>query len=190
MLFWRIMTLPEITSAGIYDSAIRAKNLKVSKNRKTTMFEIELPLESGGISYVDAAAHAVTPELVICAKPGQTRHSRFPFRCYFVHLRVSEGPLRDVLLSMPDFLLTCQRAEYLALFKELIGCYNALNADDELLLQSLVLRLIYLLKRDQRQAFSSSAASVPSDAVDRAIAFIGEDLTRDLTWRAWPVPSP
>jgi hypothetical protein len=48
------MVLPKIVAIGIYNSDLAVKNIKVTKNRKTTMFEIELPIENGGVSYVEA----------------------------------------------------------------------------------------------------------------------------------------
>ena len=48
------MELPKLVAAGIYDSRIAAKNVAISKNRKTTMFEIEIPIESGGFSYINS----------------------------------------------------------------------------------------------------------------------------------------
>ena len=42
--------LPEIVAAGIYNSRIAVKDKLITKNRKTTMFEIEIPIEKGGIS--------------------------------------------------------------------------------------------------------------------------------------------
>ena len=70
------MDLPNLVAAGIYDSRIATKNIAISKNRKTTMFEIELPMESGGISYIDNEARKIEPNLIICAKPGQIRHTK------------------------------------------------------------------------------------------------------------------
>ena len=79
------MILPEIVEIGFYDSNIVDKNFRISKNRKTTMFEIELPLEEGGTSYVDTESKAISPNMIICAKPDQVRHTKFPFKCYFIH---------------------------------------------------------------------------------------------------------
>ena len=45
------ISLPEIVAAGVYKSDVAHKNKTITKNRKTTMFEIELPLENGGIPY-------------------------------------------------------------------------------------------------------------------------------------------
>lgn len=64
------MILPEIVAVGIYNSQIAAKNIKISKNRKTSMFEIELPIEDGGISYIDANSKQINSDMMICAKPG------------------------------------------------------------------------------------------------------------------------
>ena len=77
------MQLPQIVAVGIYNSHNSANNKSSSHNRKTTMFEIELPIEIGGISYINTNTMPITPNMLICAKPGQTRHTKFPFKCYF-----------------------------------------------------------------------------------------------------------
>ena len=47
------ITVPEIVSAGMYNARIAYKGKSKSMNRKTSMFEIELPLENGGTSYIN-----------------------------------------------------------------------------------------------------------------------------------------
>ena len=42
------MILPDIVAIGIYNSQKSMRNTEISRNRKTTMFEIELPVVSGG----------------------------------------------------------------------------------------------------------------------------------------------
>ena len=75
------LQLPEIVAIGVYNARLAHKNVLVTKNRKTTMFEIELPIEGGGISFINNESAAITENLVICAKPGQIRHTRLPFKC-------------------------------------------------------------------------------------------------------------
>ena len=96
--------LPEIVSVGIYNAQLAIKNRSVSKNRKTTMFELELPIEDGGISYIDNTSKPITKDLVICAKPGQIRHTRLPFKCYYIHMIVNDGRLLDMLSSLPNYM--------------------------------------------------------------------------------------
>ena len=91
--------LPEIVAMGIYNSQIVFKNKSISPKRKTTMFEIELPLNNGGISYINDTSHSIAENVVICAKPGQIRHTRLPFKCYYIHMIVNEGQIFDVLSS-------------------------------------------------------------------------------------------
>ena len=47
------ITVPEIVSAGMYNARIAYKGKSKSMNRKTSMFELELPIISGGTSYID-----------------------------------------------------------------------------------------------------------------------------------------
>ena len=89
--------LPDIVAAGIYNAQIVHKNKTVTPIRKTTMFEIEMPLDNGGISYINDTSHPIVKNTVICAKPGQIRHTRLPFKCYYIHIIVSEGELFDIL---------------------------------------------------------------------------------------------
>ncbi len=89
--------LPDIVSLGLYNAQLAQKNRAVTQNRMTTMFELELPLEDGGISYIDDSSHAISVNTVICAKPGQLRHTRLPFKCHYVHMVVTEGRMLDIL---------------------------------------------------------------------------------------------
>ena len=61
------MELPIIVAAGIFDSKIVAKNTVVSRKRTTTMFEIELPIDDGGISYIDDSFSPIKSNMVVCA---------------------------------------------------------------------------------------------------------------------------
>ena len=96
--------LPEIISIGIFNAQLAIKNRLVSKNRKTTMFEIELPIEDGGVSYIDDDVRAISKNTVIVARPGQLRHTRLPFKCYYVHIIVKEGEIFDYLMNLPNFI--------------------------------------------------------------------------------------
>ena len=87
------MVLPKIVAVGIYDSKIIRPGVTISKNRKVSMFEIEIPLEKGGVSYIDTSSRAIDTKMLICAKPGQRRHTRVPYKCYDRHMMVEAGIL-------------------------------------------------------------------------------------------------
>ncbi len=175
------MVLPEIVAVGIYNSQYAAKNTMVSKNRKTSMFEIELSIEEGGISYIGEDSMAITPCMVICAKPGQIRHTRFPYKCYFVHIILHEGVLYDALMQMPDFFETDKAEHYARLFQKLLK-YNDVSGDQEIMQQSLFLELIYTLRRDT-EGLSKIGNYKNSNAIrmETALRFIKENITEELT---------
>jgi AraC-like DNA-binding protein len=175
------MELPQIVSAGIFDSRVARKNAVVSKGRKTTMFEIELAMEEGGVSYIDSGVTPIRRGTVVSAKPDQMRHSKFPYQCYFVHMSVPKGALYDTLMNTPDFFQTEQYDIYEAIFKKLIKAYNSLSPKEEILLQSLVLELIYTTAKDTAAEFSGSKTAGNGFMIEGALAYIKEHLTEPLT---------
>lgn len=178
------MLLPEIVAAGIYSSQFCAKNTPVSKNRKTTRFEIELPMENGGISYIGDTAMPITPNMIICAKPGQVRHTKFPYKCYFVHIVLHGDILYDTLLRTPDIFQTDKAEIYQNLFTRLIK-YYASPAENEIILQSLVLELIHTISRDGAKVIRQNTQSSSNALrVDSAIQYIKGHLTEDLSLEA------
>ena len=57
--------LPEIVATGIYNLKIPSKNKMITNNRKTTMFEIEIPIESGSFSSQSYFSYAFKREMKI-----------------------------------------------------------------------------------------------------------------------------
>ena len=174
------MNLPEIVAAGIYDSRIAVRNTTISKNRNTTMFELELPLENGGISYIDSNSFPIKPNMIICAKPNQKRHTKFPYKCYYVHMIIHEGPLYDILINMPDFYETDKYERYFKIFKDLIKQHNSLSTDEELILHSNLLELIYIIKKDSTKRPANLNSANNYLLIDNTIKYIKEHLTEEL----------
>ena len=111
------------------------------------MFEIELPIEKGGVSYINSDSKQIDPDLIICAKPGYIRHTKFPYQCYYVHMNIHSGTLYETLINMPDFLTVDQSDRYNEIFTKLITHYNAHTESEEIILQSLILELINMLNK-------------------------------------------
>ena len=177
------MKLPEIVTVGIYNSQINAKNIKISKNRKASMFEIELPLENGGVTYIDSDSVVIEPDLIICAKPGQVRHTRFPFKCLYVHMILHEGVLYDTLMNTPNFFKTDMRDVYEKIFLKMVKYHNTFSKSDEIKLQSLILDLIYTIEQDKAKFFRINNANTSNSymVIENALDYISKHLTEDLS---------
>ena len=128
--------LPQIVSVGIYNAQIAIKNKLVSNNRKTTMFEIELPISDGGTSYIDNTSHTISENIIICAKPGQMRHTKLPFMCYYIHMIINDGPLFDILSSLPNYIDLSDTCEIKEIFTLLREHYDTGIPENDILLQN------------------------------------------------------
>jgi len=176
------IVLPEIVAIGVYNAELAVKNREITKNRKTTMFEIELPTEKGGISHINEETVPITGDLLICAKPGQTRHTRLPFKCYYIHMMISGGALYDILMNAPNYITVDNAEKYLEIFKKLCNYYDTGLERDKIILQSLVLKLIYLIDVSSQKSDRADKIKRNNDnAIKKAIKYIENNLTSDLS---------
>lgn len=174
--------LPEIIAVGIYNTDVAVKNRESTPNRRTTMFEIELPIERGGISYIDGEASPIDTDMVICAKPGQIRHTRLPFKCYYIHMIVNGGELYDRLTDIPSFIRPSDVGVYAKIFEKLCAYYETALDTDRIMLQSLVLELVYTLCRhSEKQLYRDKSSRHSYEAIEKAIAYIKQNLTSELS---------
>ncbi len=172
--------LPRIIAVGIFNAQVTPKK-SITENRMTTMFEIELPILDGGTSYINSEHKKVSCDTVICAKPGQLRHTKLPFRCYYIHMIVNSGVLLNVLQELPDFMQISDVAYVKGLFERLYNLYNTGLEEDELMIQSLLLELIYFLKKNflsqrSRQGLRGGNRQVIEDTLE----YIRNNLTTEM----------
>ena len=172
--------LPEIVAVGIFSAQYAVKNTEITKPRKTTMFEIELPIGEGGISFIDRDSSPINENTVICAKPGQSRRTRLPFKCFYIHMIVTEGDLYERLIKMPSYIKISDRERYERIFSELCGYYDSALYQDILLMQSRVLELIHLLyEYTQNMEFNGKPNN--KKMIEDVIHYIKNNLSTDLS---------
>lgn len=167
----------KIKNVGIYNSKIAQPYANTSKIRKLSQFELELPLENGGISYIDSDNARITTNLFICAKPGQTRQTQFPFKCCYVHISVFDEKLNKVLSAIPTFIEIKDRAVYKDLFDEIQNYSVPTNTANEIMQRSLILKLIYALYQENE---SNLNAKKYGFSINKAIDYIDKNLCSDL----------
>lgn len=174
------IVLPRVVAVGIFNAQVTPKK-SITENRMTTMFEIELPILEGGTSYINDEHRRVSCDTVICAKPGQLRHTKLPFRCYYIHMIVNAGQLLEVLQELPDFMELADVSYIKELFERLYSLYNTGLSEDALMVQSLLLELIYFLKKNaisqrSRQGIRGANRQVIEDTLE----YIRNNLTTEM----------
>lgn len=112
---------------GVFDSSILRKAQTKSADRTVQSYELELFHTQAGTSYVDGNKYPTKRGMLLCAKPGQIRHSDFPVCCSY--LRIPSGCDADVeilLSQLPDCIYLSDESDIetlMALFARLSACY-------------------------------------------------------------------
>lgn len=174
-----------IVATGLYNAQLAFKTKSISPNRKTTMFEIELPTEAGGVSYINDEARPVTEHTVICAKPGQIRHTRLPFKCHYIHMIVGEGLLYQTLTALPNFIEVTDTERLREIFLSIQHYAGTGFPEDTLMLHSLVTELVYLLHKCAAPVAARYRPKANNRAViEQTLDYIRHNLTADLSLEA------
>lgn len=176
------MLFAEIDYIGIYNVNKFKNNTLVSKKRPTIMFEFDFCVEDGGIAFVDDKAIPIRKNTIICAKPGQKRHTKLPLNCYYMHFDVNNDELRNILLNLPDAFMVENEEAYKKIFINAQKYFKRNSKDCEIVLEGLILTLIYRLKRDAADV--PSIYSVPSkqaETIKTVVQYIKEHLNEDLS---------
>ena len=175
--------LPQIISVGIFNSQLSRKyqTQTISKNRKTTMFELELPLSNSGISFIDNEVCPITENTVICVKPGSTRRTRLPFTCYYIHIVVTKGRIYDLLSSLPNFVKLVDNKDIKNIFSSLYDLYISGTENDDILIQSLILKLVYLLNNASHSLTKTIKTSNNLQIIEDTLTYINNHLYEELS---------
>ena len=176
------MQLPKIVAAGIFKKNPPKGSVVTSKNRTVSMFEIELPVDDGGVSYIDSVAAPIRTNMIICAKPGQVRHTRFPFKCYYVHIIVPDGIFFDILTKAPSIFETDKAEAYKKIFVSMIDHYNSFSQTEDIILYSRLLELIYTIDCDTKKSLKSSTSKNNNSLlIEKTLSYIENNLREEFS---------
>lgn len=138
----------KILEYGIFDSNTAFPQMKITRLRTVDCYELELyAADHAGQSCMDGVWHQIRCGTFICAKPGQTRRSKLPFRCYYVHLQTADPGLRELLEQLPSHFEVWQLQELVKIFNEILTVESTAITEDRLLVHDCLLRLIRHISR-------------------------------------------
>ncbi len=176
------ITVPQIVNCGVYDSRFIYKNRETSKARRVSMFELELPLEECGVSYFGDSPYPVSLQNFIIAKPGNIRHTRLHYKCYYIHMTVEKGEIYDLLMSLPEVLPVTDREKYMKLFEDLVTAEDLPYEEKRLIEAARLLELIFMLKRDGATALRGSFEKKSNgEIIKKALEFINKNYHTEIT---------
>ena len=174
--------LPTLINAGIFDSSlIYPADQKRTKNRRVSVYEIELPLENKGFSHMNESRFAVDTEKILCAKPGQVRYTELPYKCLFIHFLAEDAYIKSICDRLPDQITLSERELYADCFNRLIAATLEPTEAGVMLAQSKLLELLSRLVREQNLLAESGEEKRSNAAIVKAaMAFMDGNLENDI----------
>lgn len=172
-----------VSEYGVFDSNIKFPKLGITAERPVEEYELEFyTADCPGSSWIDGSWQSLKHGTFICAKPGQTRKSRLPFKCHYIHLTTQDQFLRNLLDALPNYFTLWQLQEPVQIFQEMLSVESADLPEDRLLLESCVCKLIRLISRYRNTSDNGIGRSfVHQKMLLGAEQYIRENLSRELT---------
>lgn len=173
----------EIDACGIYDSFLEYGNIPFSPKRKTTMFEIEIPLEEDGYVNIDDEKINLESDIIICSKPGQIRSSKLPFKCFYIQFSLADGELYRQLASLPNIIKPFNPEKYYDFFRSINKYITSNDKYSDLIIYNIFFKFLYELLNDatKQPKKSSKAYAYNYEVVQYAKAYINDNLSYDLS---------
>ncbi|MBR5528262.1 MAG: helix-turn-helix transcriptional regulator [Clostridia bacterium] len=178
------IALPKIVGIGVFDASITYKGCTETKDRSVSLFELDFVTDNGGQAIINGKSAPITENLLIFAKPGSSRHTVLPFRCYFIHLTVPHGEIYDILTGCPDTLNPKEPEKFKKIYLKLVEAYNFPDEFSELVIAENILALCRLIKKEVRglkQNDNLRKSSVNPEIIENAISYIEKNYAEKLT---------
>ena len=172
-----------VSEFGVFDSNVKFPKQIITEERPVVEYELELyTADCPGSSWINGSWQPLKHGTFICAKPGQSRKSRLPFKCHYVHLRTNDTSLCQLLDSLPTQFMLWQMQEPVQIFQEMLSVESTELIEDRLLLEGCICRLIRLLGRYRKISADSPATTMAHQkAMLTAEQFVRENLDKELS---------
>lgn len=175
------MIFSEIDYIGFFDNSKAYKNQNL-KNRPVIMFEIDFCTEDGGTVIIDDVLIPIRKNCIVCSKPGQKRHTKGILKCYYLHFETKNEELQNILMKLPTAFIVEKSGEYKSIFTDMCKYFNKNSDDCKIMLESLILKLVYRLKKDATEVvFFEGIESKQTEIIKNAVKYIKEHLNEDLS---------
>lgn len=174
--------IPQIVNLGLYDAAQVHGNVESTKPRRVSIYEIELVTEDGGFSYIGSRRFPIKRGSIICAKPGQLRHTDLPYKCFYIHTIIEDEELSALFHSVPDFYIPSEFDVFESAFHSLLCEYKLPKYSSNIDMSIKFLEILSLiLKTSQSVSQKVSGVHKNMKIIQSAINYIDKNYTHNIT---------
>lgn len=175
------LTMPEIIAFGLFDSRNCFPGMTETTSRHVTVYEIEQPIETGGIAWLDGEPHPIKVGTILFIKPGQERRSTLHYKCRYLKFQSRDPAIQEMLDAVPEIFETSRGQEY----ADILDAMREIGEEDsiqwEVRMGAKLLDLICLLHEDAGR-FVRQQILLPGRINDRKLRFILEYIDANFRY--------
>lgn len=168
---------PSCCSVGFFDSRSKYKNCDTSAPRECYQYEIEIYTEDGGDAMLNGNTYNIKKNHVLFCRPGSIRNSNLHFKCFYLHISISDEKMNDYLNDVPEYFGIYGIQAYYNLIQTCILTSSRHDYESDMLFRSKVTELILKIHKDA----VSYSRSEQSSAVFKAERYIDDNFTEKIT---------
>ena len=171
----------KLIKAGVFDSFHEFKNLSVTPERELTYYEVELIISGNGETILNGKSYPHKKGNLIFARPGDIRHSKNRFTCFYVHLSTDDETAEE----MKNVSSVTSVIDYTALklcYTDIIRLYES-GENRALMLQSKLYELFDMILREQdiNKRIDGKTNGIFPDIIRSSVDFINNNYHRSIT---------
>lgn len=168
--------LPQAESVGFFNSLITMSNLTETKNHITNNWHIEFYTENGGVAFVNDREYKIRAGNVLIAPEGSVRRSKLHFKCYYLHLKISEGLYFDELSKLPPIISISDTQKIQKLFQKMILYFYSNNPAEHIKFNAVLADFLDIFISQ-----SKNKAAEKAGVIEKAEQFIIDNCNADIT---------
>lgn len=168
---------PSCCSVGFFDSRSKYKNRILSDPRECYQYEIEIYTEDGGEAILNGNTYKIKKNHGLFCCPGSIRHSILHFKCFYIHISISDEKMNEYLKDIPEYFGISSIKTYYNLIQTCILTSSRHDYESDMLFRAKVVELILAIRKDA----VSSSRSEQSSAVFKAERYIDDNFTEKIT---------
>lgn len=170
-------TLPTVTRVGHFDSREKLPGISQTSPRVVEIYELEMFSSDSGTAYYNGEVRQVQKGDIMVAKPGSTRWSILPVRCFFVHFTTDDPELIRFLEELNGFCRADNYGAIEVLFRSIYSAFTSVDVMAPSLASARVLELLWQLHMHGKPSGRSSG----KNPIPKAIRIIQRDFREDIS---------
>lgn len=168
--------LPKVNIVGFFNSAVSMYNINETKSHTINEWQIEFYTENSGTAILNNCEYKNKAGNILIAPAGSVRRSKLHFKCYYLHLKISNGLYFDELSKLPPIISISDTQKIQKMFQKMILYFYSNNPSEHIKFNAVLADFLDIIISQ-----SKNKATEKAGIIERAEQFIIDNCNADIT---------